>query len=145
MSNVDFDSTSVQSYLGILQSVIGRMASNSAACKTWCIALVSAMVVIIAGQRKPDYIWISIIPIVLLFFLDSYYLGLERQFRSRYNDFIKKIHLGSATIDDVFIISPDFGVRKIFALILKASASISIWPFYGLLTIMLIIVRIAVL
>ncbi len=42
MDKVNFESGAVQSYLGILQGVINRMASNSAGCKTWCITLVSA-------------------------------------------------------------------------------------------------------
>ncbi|WP_414544018.1 hypothetical protein [Nostoc sp. CCY0012] len=42
------DSNSVQSYLNILQGVIARMANNSASCKTWCISLVSAILVVLA-------------------------------------------------------------------------------------------------
>jgi len=121
------------------------MASNSAGCKTWCIALVSATIVIIADKAKPDYVLISVVPIALFFFLDSYYLGLERRFRTLYNDFIQKIHSASATIDDVFIITPETDERKILASTLKACISISVWPFYGLLALMLVIVRILIL
>ena len=67
---VSFDSPSVQSYLTILQSVISRMATNSTSCKTWCVSLVSAIIVIVADKGKPNYVWISIVPIVLFPLLD---------------------------------------------------------------------------
>lgn len=140
MDKVDFESGAVQSYLGILQGVINRMATNSAGCKTWCITLVSAIIVIVAEKNKPEYIYISIVPIILFLFLDSYYLGLEKLFRNLYNGFIKKLHSDTATIDDVFIVTP--GTKsEIFFAVFKSFFSISVWPFYILLGLMLIIVR----
>lgn len=138
---INFDSPAVQSYLTILQSVITRMATNSSNSKTWCVSLVSAIVVIVADKGKPSYVWISIVPIVLFFLLDAYYLSLERAFRDIYNKFIRKIHSSTATVDDVFLITPRFGLRTTSLSILMAGSSIAIWPFYGLLIIMLVIVR----
>jgi hypothetical protein len=142
---VSFDSPSVQSYLTILQSVISRMATNSSSCKTWCVSLVSAIIVIVADKGKPNYVWISIVPIVLFLLLDSYYLALERQFRSVYNDFIRKLHFGSATVDDVFYVAPRTGTGATSVNILKAGGSIAVWPFYVLLAVMLLVVRVWVL
>ncbi|MDP2601628.1 MAG: hypothetical protein Q8S00_03430 [Deltaproteobacteria bacterium] len=110
MDKVNFDSPSVQSYLTILQSVISRMATNSSSCKTCCVTLVSAIVVIIADKGKPDYVWISIVPIALFLLLDAYYRSLERQFRTVYNDFIRKLHFGTATVEDVFYVASRTGV-----------------------------------
>jgi len=145
MGKVDFDSPSVHSYLTILQSVISRMATNSSSCKTWCITLVSAIVVIIADKGKPDYVWISVVPLALFILLDSYYLSLEREFRSVYNDFIRKLHFGNATVEDIFYVAPRTGTAVASLNILKASYSISIWPFYVLLAVMLLVVRVWVL
>lgn len=143
MGEISIESPAVQSYLSILQSVINRMAANSSGCKTWCIALVSAIVVIIADKGKPAYVWVSIVPILLFLFLDSYYLGLEKQFRDRYNEFIKKLHSRSATVEDLFIITSDKdkGIQVFFAATGKALISLSVWPFYGLLAGMMFIVR----
>lgn len=142
---VSFDSPSVQSYLTILQSVISRMATNSSSCKTWCVSLVSAIIVIVADKGKPDYVWISIVPIALFFLLDSYYLALERQFRTVYNDFIRKLHFSSATVNDVFYVAPRVGTMATSVSIIKASGSIAVWPFYILFVVMLIIVKVWVL
>src|SRR5438309_7351277 len=46
------DSPSVQSHLTMLQSVVNRLAANSAACKTWCVSLVSALAVVAAQAGK---------------------------------------------------------------------------------------------
>jgi len=145
MDAVSLDSPSVQSYLTILQAVISRMASNSAACKTWCITLVSAIVVIVADKGKPGYVWISVLPVVLFLVLDSYYLALERQFRDVYNDFIKKLHGGNATVEDVFYVCPKSGMFATSSGILRSLMSMSVWPFYGLLLAMLLMVRCLVL
>ncbi len=140
MASVDLDSPSVQSYLGILQGVITRMATNSANAKSWCIALVSAIAVIIAGKGSPQYVWISVVPIVLFFSLDAYYLGLERQFIVLYNEFIRKLHADDATIDDVFIVKAG-STRTIVKAATKATLSFSIWPFYLLLLAMVWLVK----
>lgn len=117
------------------------MATNSASCKTWCITLVSAIIVIIADKSKPGFVWISVIPIVLFLMLDSYYLALERQFRDVYNDFIRKLHFGTATVDDLFFVAPRAGAVATSLNIVKAFGSIATWPFYALLALMLLVVR----
>jgi len=101
------------------------------------------MVVVVAEKAvpDPDMVWISLLPVALFFLLDAYYLGLERQFRERYNTFIKKLHEGTAKVDDVFIVTPGGGLAKTLWEAFKACASVSVWPFYSLLTIMLLAVR----
>ena len=141
MDKVSFDSPSVQSYLTILQGVIARMATNSSSCKTWCITLVSAVIVIIADKGKPNYVWICAIPIIMFLTLDSYYLFLERHFRGVYKDIVRKLHFGTATVDDLFEIAPSAGVARTSERVLRASGSIAIWPFYALLALMLVIVK----
>lgn len=142
---VNLDSPAVQSYLTILQAVIGRMASNSAGAKTWCIALVSAIIVVVADKGDPGYVWIALVPVGLFFLLDAYYLGLERQFRERYNDFIGKLHEGNAEVEDVFIVTPGGGLTGSMKAALMACGSVSVWPFYFLLALMLLAVRMYIL
>lgn len=138
---INFDSPSVQSYVTILQNVITRMATNSTACKTWCITLVSAVIVIVADKGKPSYVWISILPIILFGLLDAYYLLLEKAFREKYNEFIKKVHDATATIDDMFIVAPSSGVEITTIEWLKSASTFSVWPFYSLLLVMLLVVK----
>lgn len=129
---MSFDSPSVQSHLEMLQGVIGRLAGNSASCKTWCVSLTSALAVVAAGQQlnRPRILSVAALPIVLFYMLDAYYLGLERRFRSCYESFVKKLHDGTATIDDAFLIAPKLKVRGLFWEAGQAVFSFSIWPFY---------------
>ncbi len=144
MTDVSLDSPSAQSYLAILQGVISRMAANSANAKTWCVGLVSAILIIVADKRAPGYVWVALVPSALLFFLDAYYLGLERLFRDLYNNFIRKLHAGKATVQDVFIVTPG-STRTILWSAAKAMGSISIWPFYLLIVAMLFLVKVWIL
>ncbi len=136
------DSQSVQSHLTILQNVIQRMASNSASSKAWCITLVSAILVIVANKGKPQYALIAIIPTLLFFVLDIYYLALENGFRNSYNDFIAKLHLGEVKSEDLFAVKSKGRLLKLF---FNSVCSFSIYPFYGTLLIMIYVTKILVL
>jgi len=136
------DSPAVQAHLHILQTVIQRMASNSASCKAWCITLVSAILVIVADKRKPSYAFLALIPTLLFLVLDSYYLALERGFRESYNSFIGKLHEGKVRAEDVYYITPQG------PLVLKlagALLSFSIWPFYVTLIVMIWLAKVLVI
>ena len=124
-----------------MQGVISRMAANSSGCKTWCIALVSAIVVILAEQEKPHYVWVSVVPTLLFTFLDAYYLGLEKRFRDKYNAFIQKLHTETIAVEDLFVVTPGKGFKVFLMATGQALLSISVWPFYGLLAGMMFLVR----
>jgi hypothetical protein len=141
MSEVNLNSSAVKCYLTLLQGVINRMASNCTGCKTWCITLVSATIVIIADKGKPNYVWIALVPLALFFFLDAYYLGLEHRFRTLYNDFVHKLHAGTATTNDVYNLTPSGGFYVTVLSTANSCRSLSIWPFYGLLAAMLVAVH----
>jgi len=138
------ESSSVQSYLNILQTIVSRMAGNSANCKTWCITLVSGILVVIADKAKPNYGWLALIPTVLFLFLDAYYLGQERAFRDTYNNFVRRMHTGTAEAKDLFIVAPLKGFNVITAT-LQSTLSFAIYPFYLTLIAMIIIARLFIL
>jgi hypothetical protein len=144
------DSPAVQSHLNILQGVITRMATNSANCKTWCITLVSALIVLIADKGKTNLTPIALIPVLLFCFLDAYYLGQERAFREAYNEFVQRLHapiptpndpkaIIPATTTDLFRIAPKRGFNVVTYTV-DALKSFAIYPFYLSLLAMLAIV-----
>lgn len=136
------NSQAVQSHLTILQSVIQRMANNSASSKAWCITLVSAILVIVADKGKPQYAWIAVIPTLLFLILDAYYLGLELGFRNAYNAFIKKLHSEALSANDLFVVVPQGNQLTLFALSLF---SFSVWPFYLTLLAMIYAAKVLVI
>ena len=136
------DSSSVQAHLSIIQNVINRMASSSSSSKAWCITLVSAILVIIADKNKPDFAFITIIPTILFFVLDAYYLALEQGFRNSYNNFIKKLHNDELNSEDLYAVKPS---GNLFFLFLKSLKSFSVYPFYLTLLIMILLIKYYVL
>jgi hypothetical protein len=120
-------SPSVQGHLGIIQNVIQRMGGNSTACKTWCITVVAALLVVVADKGKPQLALLALLPTVLFAALDVYYLALEKGFRQSYDDFIRKLHMQALTASDLYSLEP---TGNIWSLQLKSLGSFSIWGFY---------------
>lgn len=136
---IDGTSPSIQTHLGILQNVIQRMASNSSACKTWCVTLVSAVLVIVADKGKPDYAFIAMLPTFVFAALDAYYLAHEKAFRNSYNDFISKLHNKTLTETDLYSVLPKGNMSS---LQWESVKSFSIWGFYVSLAVLIVITKI---
>lgn len=141
MSQLSIESSAVQSYLGNLQTAINRTAGNSATCKTLCITVVSALMVFAYEKNRPDSIGMSVIPITLFFVLDAYYLGIERRFRVIYDTFLHRLHARTAVAEDLFIMTTDTTSKTVLASTVDAALSISVWPFYLFVGLMLVILR----
>lgn len=135
-NTIDESSQTVQTHLGIVHGVISRMASNSASCKSWCITIVAAILVIIVDKNNGKLALIAYIPTILFLVLDAYYLALEKGFRSSYCTFIDKLHNAKLQPEDLYVISSK---GNIFLLTLKSLGSFSIWPFYTTLGVMIFI------
>ena len=71
-------------HLEMIQAVVTRMATNSFMLKGWAVTLVAGVFVLAAKDSHPLYFLIAYIPVILFWFLDSYYLQLERKFRVLY-------------------------------------------------------------
>ncbi len=132
------DSSTIQTHLGIIQVALQRMSANSSSSKAWCITVVSAVLVLIADKGNPQYSWIALVPTVLFFALDAYYLGLERGFRLSYDEFLAKLAARSVQPMDLYWAKPQ-GNRLIQTL--QAIGSFSIWPFYATLLGMILAAR----
>lgn len=135
---IDQNSASIQTHLGILQNVIQRMAANSSASKAWCVTLVSAVLVIVADKGMPDYAYIAFLPAVIFAALDAYYLALEKAFRNSYNDFISKLHNKTLIETDLYFVAPKGNMSRLQWESLK---SFSVWGFYLSLMVLIFITK----
>ena len=77
-------------HLEFLQLVITRMNVNSFLLKGWTVTLVAALFAFAAKDTNIKYVFITYISTPLFWFLDGYYLSLERQYRELYNVVRKK-------------------------------------------------------
>ena len=72
-------------HLEIIQGVINRMASNSFYLKGWAVTLISGIFVLANKDTDKYYFLVAYIPILVFWFIDSYYLLQERLYREHYN------------------------------------------------------------
>jgi hypothetical protein len=98
------ESPAAIAHLNMLQAVITRLAGNSAQCKTWCVAIVSALFGL-AGAAKSGRIAVAaIIPIIVFGFVDSAYLANESAYRDLCNRVIAKISVAAPTVSPIMAI-----------------------------------------
>lgn len=73
-------------HLEFIQNVITRMNANSFQLKGWSITITAALLALYASNQNVTFIVVAIFPTTIFWFLDTYYLQQERQFRGIYND-----------------------------------------------------------
>lgn len=72
-------------HLGFIQGVINRHNSNSFMLKGWTITIAAALYALAGTIKEPSLVLISLVPILLFWGLDSFYLSNERCFIDLYN------------------------------------------------------------
>jgi hypothetical protein len=80
-------------HLDFIQGVINRMANNSFQLKSWTIGIISAIFALAANkdaEAKSSLLLISIIPLIIFWILDGYFLWQERMFRELYKEIAAK-------------------------------------------------------
>lgn len=123
-------------HLKMIQGIITRMNTNSFQIKGWTITLVSALLALYANSGKVTYIFIALIPVLIFWILDSYYLQQERKFRALYNDIVNVDNYGA----DIKGFEMSIDKYKTFEYcVMKAMISITILPLYLLLALGLIV------
>ena len=73
-------------HLEFIQNVVTRMNTNSFQIKGWTITIVSALLAVYAATKNNHFILVGILPTMIFWCLDAYYLNQERKFRGLYND-----------------------------------------------------------
>lgn len=72
-------------YLEMIQGIINRMASNSFMLRGWAVTLVSGVTVLAGEDTGWGYLLTILLPVVVFWGLDAYYLRQERLYRSLYD------------------------------------------------------------
>ncbi len=130
-SRYDLNSTAVQTHLQLYQNILARMANNSSSVKTWCVTVVSAILVLLIEREEECALALAMIPVSLFFVLDVYYLSLEKRFRWSYDHFVRSLHCeGENSEIKLFEVVPD---QQKLKPIKESICSFSIWPFYFLI------------
>lgn len=75
-------------HLEFVQNVIARMNVNSFQLKGWMITIVSALLALYVSTEKSLYVFVAVIPDILFWCLDAYYLKQEKLYRKLYQDIV---------------------------------------------------------
>jgi hypothetical protein len=131
-------------HLEFIQNIITRMNTNSFQIKGMSVTIIAALLALYAGSNKPLFLIVPLIPTILFWFLDSYYLQQERKFRGIYNDIVKSINEEKGIVVRVFemplqkYIDGNYSYLNVFW-------SKTIWPFYFLPILLLLFTTIILL
>ena len=95
-------------HLAFIQDVITRMNSNSFSLKGLMITVIAALLAFSVNDDNRGtavvYLTIALLLVVIFWFLDAYYLKMEKQYRKLYEEAVKeKAELYKMTADDYYV------------------------------------------
>jgi hypothetical protein len=93
-----------EKHIEFVQQVITRMNANSFQLKTWAVTLAAGLFAL-SERSKPWFALLALIPIVLFWFMDAYYLKMETQYRHLYD------HLCRHSATSAYAQSKNFSLR----------------------------------
>ena len=124
---------SVIAYLTFLQDNITRMNSNSSNVKALVAVIYTIFVTVLCAVDKINLYWyFGIIIIVLGVLLDSYYLGLEKMYRTKFNNFVNDLNNGNIDVKKIYDMKPkNTNIKsEVLAELLSSMFSFSVLGFY---------------
>ena len=72
-------------HLEFIQNVINRLSTNSFLLKGWTVVLVSALFVLSGQNDFKGFVSLALLPAIIFWGLDAYFLWQERVYRELYN------------------------------------------------------------
>ena len=72
-------------HLEMIQAVVNRMANNSFLLKGWSVTLISALLALAAANSDRRFVYVAVLPLLMFWLLDAYFLRQERLFRKLYD------------------------------------------------------------
>ena len=126
-------------HLELIQGVVNRLATDSFRVKGWTVVLVTALFVLLTKEDRLDVAYIALVPALVFWGLDGYYLWQERLFRALYD----RVRALDESEVDFSMATASFrtGWKRSW---LGSTFSITLVPFYGVLVVAIVLVVINV-
>lgn len=127
-----FDGNRVK-HMEMIQSVIARLASNSFLIKGWALTLTGAFLGFAANTNDSGLAAAALLPILVFWALDTYYLRAERLFRVLYDrvrssaDAVEPFFMGATSETFIADVSSNITSWR------KTLRRLTLSGFYGLL------------
>jgi hypothetical protein len=122
-------------HMELIQGIITRMASNSFSLKGWTVTIVTGIFILTAKDKLYSYFLISYTPTILFWFLDAYYLTLERRYRCLY----RTVSMNT-TCDLSFKLTPPKGNKQDKTLYIQSLFSLTEFGFYVPLAVLIVLI-----
>ena len=117
-------------HLEMIQAAITRMASNSFVAKGWSVTAVSALLAFAAGTKHQWIALIALLPTIVFWSLDGYYLALERRYRCLFNAAAKIPKTDGSLAAAPTVFSLDASPYETDAPFSKALVAPSVWSIH---------------
>lgn len=128
--------------LDLIQSVINRMANNSFLLKGWLVSLIAVVLALskdtIVATDLNYFCLILLLPVVVFWYLDAFFLNKEKCYRKLYEWVIENRQSSSDFLYSLNYKRFENKVDNVY----KIMFSKTLWPFYGLITFLLFTVTI---
>jgi hypothetical protein len=124
------------------QAVISRLANNQVQIKTWCVTALAALAALAVNNKEQGPLAIGLVVLCTFFFLDAYYLALERHFREESWRMVDEFLWDESPVDwaDVLKIEgPRRGRAETWQAIRSCGLSLAVSPFYIALATMVVV------
>lgn len=123
-------------WLQMIQAVISRMSGYGFMLKGWGLTIVAALLALAVGDAKnSDFALLAVLPVLIFWVLDGWFLQTETRFRNLY-DWARK----QSAIAQQFDINPHntqmVKIKSLSAYVFSRT----LWPFWGVLAIVSIMV-----
>lgn len=127
-------------HLGFIQNVISRMGSNSFLLKGWSVTLVAALFVLSSKDSNTNFVFIALLPAIVFWILDGFFLSTEKQFRTYYDKVGKDEIISDQFIIDLTLLNDGkkLTVKQKIISWLKAAFSFTLVAFHGIILITVI-------
>lgn len=88
-------------HLDTIQSIINRLSQSSFTIRGWSVTVVTLVFALVGGQGdlRHDLVLITLVPALLFWGMDGYYMRQERRFRSLYGAAARRLRDGDQAPD----------------------------------------------
>lgn len=131
------ESSSVQSHLQMMQNIIHRTGMNSAFCKTWCVTIVSAMLVLSTDNDRLCFVLLALVPTILFYIVDARHVADKEELTQSRDDFVCKLHKNRLSTTELYLFQP---IKKSRMDEIKTLISWNVLPFYLVLGVLVLVV-----
>ena len=125
-------------HLELIQTVINRLAQSSFLLKGWSITVVAALLTLSTRDKNGLHSLVALLPALVFWGLDSYYVRQERLFRKLYEAVASQLR-GDCTPVPLLSMDTSIGSKSVSSWF-RTLMSGTLWPLYGVLIIVALLV-----